>query len=125
MAGTPTYTPATGTVLSAGSGQTLSVTFAPTDTTDYTTVTQTTSIDVLKATPNIVWPAQVPIAQGTPLTGVMSPYPWLRLELAASAKLDGQWNHERRTGELRLHAQGGDGSARRRPDAVHDIHANR
>jgi hypothetical protein len=85
VAGTPTYTPATGTVLSAGSGQTLSVTFAPTDTTDYTTVTQTTSIDVLKATPNIVWPAQVPIAQGTPLTGLMSPYPWLRLELAASA----------------------------------------
>ena len=37
MPGTFTYTPAAGTVLKAGTGQTLSVSFTPTDTTDYTT----------------------------------------------------------------------------------------
>ena len=41
MPGTFTYTPAAGTVLKAGNGQTLSVTFTPTDTTDYTTATAT------------------------------------------------------------------------------------
>ncbi len=42
IAGTFVYTPAAGTVLSAGS-HTLSVTFTPTDTTDYTTATATVS----------------------------------------------------------------------------------
>ena len=37
--GTWTYTPAAGTLLSAGIGQTLSVTFTPTDLTNYTTAT--------------------------------------------------------------------------------------
>src|SRR4029077_17963143 len=35
--GTFVYTPATGAVLNAGAGQTLSVTFTPTDATNYTT----------------------------------------------------------------------------------------
>src|SRR5262245_33181953 len=39
--GTFTYTPAAGTILKAGSGQTLSVSFTPTDTTDYTSATAT------------------------------------------------------------------------------------
>ena len=38
--GTFAYTPASGTVLHAGNGQTLSVTFTPTDTADYTTATK-------------------------------------------------------------------------------------
>ena len=37
-------------------GQTLSVTFTPTDTANYTTATKTVSINVLKATPTITWP---------------------------------------------------------------------
>ncbi len=45
--GTFTYTPALGTVLDAGSSQTLSVTFTPNDTTQFSTVTQTTTINVL------------------------------------------------------------------------------
>ena len=45
--GTFTYTPAAGTVLGAGNNQTLSVTFTPTDTTDYTTATATATINVL------------------------------------------------------------------------------
>jgi hypothetical protein len=44
--GTFLYTPATGTVLSAGS-HTLSVTFSPTDSTDYTTATASVTILVL------------------------------------------------------------------------------
>ena len=48
--GTFVYTPAAGTVLKPGQSQTLSVTFTPTDTTDYTSVTATTLINVLIAT---------------------------------------------------------------------------
>ena len=43
------YSPAIGTVLNAGAGQTLSVTFTPTDTVDYSTVTFTTKITVVPA----------------------------------------------------------------------------
>jgi hypothetical protein len=43
------YSPASGTVLGAGSGQTLSTTFTPTDTTDYNTATRNVSITVNQA----------------------------------------------------------------------------
>jgi hypothetical protein len=51
--GTFVYSPAAGTVLQAGAGQTLSVTFTPADTTNYTTATATTTITVnaAQATP--------------------------------------------------------------------------
>jgi hypothetical protein len=48
--GTFAYTPAAGTVLRVGNNQRLVVTFTPTDTTDYTTATATTTINVLPAT---------------------------------------------------------------------------
>lgn len=44
--GTFTYSPAAGTVLQAGAGQLLSVTFTPSDSDDYTTVTTTNPITV-------------------------------------------------------------------------------
>ena len=47
--GTFTYTSASGTVLHAGQGQTLSVLFTPTDTTDYTSVQATATINVTPA----------------------------------------------------------------------------
>ena len=53
--GTFTYSPAAGTVLHAGKNQSLSVTFTPTDTTDYTTATATVRINVSQATPTITW----------------------------------------------------------------------
>ena len=53
--GTFVYTPAAGTVLSAGAAQTLSVTFTPTDAANYTTATATVAITVTKATPTITW----------------------------------------------------------------------
>jgi len=44
--GTFVYSPPAGTVLQAGAGQTLSVVFTPTDTTDYATVNDSTTITV-------------------------------------------------------------------------------
>jgi len=47
--GSSVYNPAAGTVLNAGNGQTLSVTFMPTDTTHYNGASASVSINVLKA----------------------------------------------------------------------------
>jgi hypothetical protein len=67
VAGTFAYTPAAGTVLKAGA-QTLSVTFTPTDTADYTTATATVALTVNEATPAITWPAPAAITYGTALS---------------------------------------------------------
>jgi hypothetical protein len=47
--GTFAYSPPAGTKLNAGSGQTLSVAFTPTDTANYSNTTATASVNVLKA----------------------------------------------------------------------------
>jgi hypothetical protein len=65
--GTYAYTPAAGTELSAGAGQTLAVTFTPTDSTDYTTATASVTINVDRATPTITLDAPPDIAFGTAL----------------------------------------------------------
>jgi hypothetical protein len=65
--GTFVYDPASGTVLNAGAGQTLSTTFTPDDTVTYAPVTQTVRIDVAKATPVITWADPAPITAGTAL----------------------------------------------------------
>jgi hypothetical protein len=67
IAGTFVYTPAAGTVLTAGA-QTLSVTFTPTDTVDYTPQTLTVTLLVTQATPVITWPTPAPITIGMALT---------------------------------------------------------
>lgn len=67
VAGTFVYTPAAGTVLSAGPHG-LSVSFTPTDTTHYTTASAAVNLQVNKATPAITWPTPTPIAAGTPLS---------------------------------------------------------
>jgi hypothetical protein len=64
--GTFVYTPPAGTVLPGGT-QTLSVTFTPTDTTDYTTVTATTTITVNKVVPTVTWATPPAISYGTAL----------------------------------------------------------
>ncbi|MDR3725650.1 MAG: FG-GAP-like repeat-containing protein, partial [Terracidiphilus sp.] len=66
-AGTFAYTPASGVVLGAGP-QTLSVTFTPTDATDYTTATTTVQLTVNKATPSITWASPAAITYGTALS---------------------------------------------------------
>ena len=67
-AGTFAYTPALGTVLQSGNGQTLSVTFTPTDTTDYVATTATATINVLLSTSTITWSNPANIVYGTPLS---------------------------------------------------------
>jgi hypothetical protein len=78
VSGSFTYTPAAGTVLKAGAGQALSISFTPTDRTDYATVTATVAISVTQATPVLTvsapggsyngtpFPAAVTIASGIP-----------------------------------------------------------
>ncbi|MGO9113383.1 MAG: beta strand repeat-containing protein, partial [Thermoguttaceae bacterium] len=62
------YTPAAGTVLPVGANETLSVTFTPTDTTDYTTATATVTINVLPATPTISWANPANLVYGAALS---------------------------------------------------------
>jgi hypothetical protein len=69
VAGAFTYTPAAGIVLAAGT-HTLSVTFTPTDTTDYTTATATVLLVVNQAAPTISWATPAPITYGTGLSAL-------------------------------------------------------
>ena len=87
--GTFAYSPVVGTVLNAGSGQTLSVTFTPTDAANFTTATKTVSINVLKATPTITWPTPADITYGTAL------------------ERDAAERDRQRARRVRLHAGGG------------------
>jgi sugar lactone lactonase YvrE len=61
------YTPILGTVPGAGT-QTLSVTFTPTDTTDYSSITKTVSLTVNQATPALVLTCVEVIYDGNPHT---------------------------------------------------------
>jgi Malectin domain/MBG domain (YGX type) len=64
--GTFTYSPASG-ILPAGA-QTLSVTFTPNDTANYTTITTTVVLQVNRATATITWATPATIIYGTPLS---------------------------------------------------------
>jgi len=65
--GTYTYAPASGSILNAGT-QNLSVTFTPTDSTTYASVTANVSLMVNKATPTVTWKAPASIDTITPLS---------------------------------------------------------
>ena len=95
-------------MLNAGAGQTLSVTFTPTDAANYTTATKTVSINVLKATP-------------VDHLGDAG-----RHHLRHRAGRDAAERDRERPGHVRLHAGRRDGAERRRgADAVGDLHADR
>ncbi|QSV44630.1 MBG domain-containing protein [Geobacter benzoatilyticus] len=79
VAGNFTYSPAVGTVLNAGT-QNLSVTFTPTDTTTYATVTKTVTLTVNKSTPVITWATPTAVYVGTALSTT---------QLNATANVDG------------------------------------
>jgi hypothetical protein len=64
-AGTFSYSPVAGTVLNAGLGQSLMVSFTPTDSADYTSATTSVSIDVLPAQPAFSLLASPTITYGT------------------------------------------------------------
>ena len=61
------YSPAPGTVLDAGNKQTLSLTFTPTDSSDYRSTTATAMINVAQAIPTITWDNPSAIIAGTAL----------------------------------------------------------
>src|SRR5579871_6698377 len=65
--GSFTYSPASGTALTAGT-HSLSVSFTPTDTTTYNSATATVNLVVNKATPVITWATPVAITYGTTLS---------------------------------------------------------
>lgn len=65
--GSFSYSPASGTVLPVGQ-QTLSVAFAPTDSTDYTGATASVILTVDPATPTIAWSTPASITYGTALS---------------------------------------------------------
>ena len=69
IAGTFTYTPASGTVLGVGTGQTLHVDYTPTDSANYTGSSKDVSINVSKATSIVTWSTPSPITYGTALSG--------------------------------------------------------
>ena len=108
VAGTFAYTPAAGTVLHAGDNQTLSVLFTPTDTTDYTTASATTTISVSQATPTITWTGPASITYGTALGSA---------QLDASASVAGTFAYTPAAGTVL--------ACRRQSDAVRTVHAHR
>jgi len=67
VSGAFAYSPAAGTVPSAGNNQTLSVYFTPTDSVDYTNASASATINVAQATPTVTWPNPANITYGTPL----------------------------------------------------------
>ena len=79
-AGTFTYTPAVGTKLNAGNGQTLQVDFTPTDLTNFEATSKIVSINVAKANPVISWTNPTEITYGTLLSAT---------QLNATADVDG------------------------------------
>lgn len=68
--GTFTYVPGPGSVLNAGTAQTLLVQFTPTDTSAFSTAARAVTIDVSKATPALTWAAPSAISVGTALSSV-------------------------------------------------------
>lgn len=71
--GTFTYTPASGTVLNAGLGQSLSVSFTPADTSSFLAVSTNVSINVLKAPLTITANDKTKV-YGAPLPELMATY---------------------------------------------------
>jgi hypothetical protein len=88
VTGTFSYTPAAGTILSAGE-RTLSVTFTPTDTTNYTTATASVTLTVNQATPTLNWAAPAAITYGTALS---------EAQLNASSPVAGAFTYSRPAG---------------------------
>jgi hypothetical protein len=66
--GTFVYTPPEGTVLPAGAGQPLAVTFTAADPVNYTKVTTSVTIAVAQVRPSITWSAPNSISYGTALS---------------------------------------------------------
>jgi hypothetical protein len=90
VAGTFAYIPAAGTVLAAGS-QTLRVTFTPTDTADYSSVSASVTLSVNVATPAVTWSAPAAITYGTALSSA---------QLNASSTVAGSFSYSPAAGTV-------------------------
>jgi len=88
--GTFVYTPAAGEVLVAGK-YTLSVTFTPTEDTNYTTAQTSVAVTVAKATPAIAWSTPDPMTCGTALSAT---------QLNAAASVPGTFAYTPAAGDL-------------------------
>ena len=88
--GTFSYSPAAGTVLTTGT-QTLTVTFTPTDTTDYNNATQTVSLVVNRAILTLSWGTPAAITYGTPLSSS---------QLDATASVPGSFSYSPAAGTV-------------------------
>lgn len=88
--GTFAYTPAAGKVLNAGL-QTLTATFAPSDTSTYSSATATVQLTVSQAGPVITWPEPAAIVQGTALSSA---------QLDAAANVPGTFSYNPAAGAL-------------------------
>ena len=85
---------------------TLSVTFTPTNGTDYSTATQTVQLQVNQVTPTVTWAAPAPINYGTALSAT---------QLNATANVAGSFAY---TLSRRIGTDGGSANPFR------DLHAN-
>jgi len=90
VAGSFAYSPAAGTVLGAG-GHSLSVTFTPTDSVNYTVVNASVSLVVNQATPTIAWANPTAITYGTSLDGT---------QLNATASVPGTFTYSPDVGTI-------------------------
>jgi hypothetical protein len=82
--GSFSYNPAAGTKLDAGNNQTLSATFTPNDTKNYTSTSAQVKINVSQAEPVITWSNPADIAYGTTLSGT---------QLNATANVNGSFSY--------------------------------
>ncbi len=91
IAGTWVYSPISGTILNAGLNQNLSVTFTPTNDTNYNIATKTVQINVTKLTPVITWANPADIVYGTPLSAT---------QLNATTTIAGTWMYNPLSGTV-------------------------
>jgi putative nucleotidyltransferase with HDIG domain len=95
--GTFLYTPDFGAMLLAGSSQTLHVDFTPTDTANYSNVSEEVTINVDKAMPTITWDNPADIVYGTTLSST---------QLCATASVPGTFVYSPDLGGLLLAGDG-------------------
>ncbi|MFZ1083824.1 MAG: AAA family ATPase, partial [Terracidiphilus sp.] len=85
-----TYIPSVGAVLAAGT-HTPTMTFVPTDSTNYIPVQAAITLTVTKATPTIAWPVPASITYGDPLSAT---------QLNATASVPGKFTYTPAAGEV-------------------------
>ena len=90
VAGTFTYTPAAGTILTAGS-QTVMATFTPASAATYRSATASVSLQVTQATPVVTWAAPAALVFGTALSAA---------QLDATASVPGTFRYSPAVGSV-------------------------